>query len=260
MLQAMKAAAKYAGAMIVSANLQQADIAEKSGRGEFVTQWDLRVQAHLQQALGAACPAASFLGEEGGAKTVPAKGLCFIVDPIDGTKNFINGYRHSSVSIALANNSQVQAGVVYNPYLDELFYAEAGKGAFCNGRPIRVAERSLRESIVLFGTACYDRSLADATFSLLRRLYDNAEDLRNTGSAALDICYVADARCDVFFELQLSPWDYAAAALILQEAGGVMQTLSGEAPSLQQGGSILAASSTAFRDIQAQKLLADCSN
>ena len=251
MLEEIKNLTSKAGMMILEAGKTKVQASGKEGRGEYVTQLDLAVQNMLKEGLLALCPEAGFLGEEDGQ--VPREldsGWCFIVDPIDGTNNFIRGYRHSAVSVALSFKGEIRYGVVCNPYQAELFYAEKGHGAFCNGTTLAVVQRPLRESIVIFGTASYDRKFAEPTFELLKSLFDRAEDLRNGGAAALDICYVASGRGDVFFEFQLCPWDHAAASLILSEAGGITETLEGKTPALRGKGSIIASTPSLLKEIK----------
>lgn len=219
----------------------------KQGIGNFVTDYDLRIQNYLYENLKELQPDASFVCEEGRCEINSGPGT-FIVDPIDGTANFINGYGHSAVSIAYAENGQVRCGVVFNPYKDEMFYAGFGEGAFLNGQRIHSRRRPLEEGVVLFGTSSYDRGLTEVTFLLLKKLFEQSLDLRNTGSAALDICYVASGKCDVFFEMMLSPWDYAAGSLILEEAGGVIQRIEGGPVSLKEPGSVLAASAGSYQN------------
>ena len=254
MLEEIKNLTSRAGAMLLeAANIQSTN---KEGQGEYVTQWDVDVQNMLKENLLALCPEAGFLGEEGGELPPELEsGYCFIVDPIDGTNNFIRGFRHSAVSVALSHKKEILYGVICNPYLGEVFYAEKGRGAFCNGKAISTARRPLKESVVIFGTSSYDRSFAGPTFKLLRLLFDRAEDLRNGGSAALDICYVASGRGDLFFECQLCPWDYAAGFLILNESGGVMETLDGKTPTLTGKNSIIASTPALLNEIKSLGLL-----
>ena len=256
MLEEMKNLVSRAGTLLLEAGKTNVQAFNKEGRGEYVTEWDLAVQNILKEGLLKLCPEAGFFGEEGGqAPPELESGHCFIVDPIDGTNNFIRGFRHSAVSTALSYKKEVVYGVVCNPYLGELFYAEKGKGAFCNGASVSVVPRPLNKSIVIFGTSSYDRRFAEPTFKLLRSLFDRAEDLRNGGSAALDICYIARGRADIFFEYQLCPWDYAAASLILSESGGVIETLDGKKPSLTDNSSIIASTPLLLSEIKSLGLI-----
>ena len=167
-----------------------------------------------------------------------SKRLTFIVDPIDGTVNFVRGLRYSNVSVALAEGGVVQYGVVYNPYADELFSAARGGGAFLNGRPIRVSTRDLHHGLTLCGSTVYDRSYSDQSFSIMRQIYDLGGDYRRFGAAALDLCQVAAGRAEVFFECRLSPWDFAAGSLIAQEAGARVTTFAGTPVDPMQPGSM----------------------
>ena len=251
MLEKIKDLTIKAGAMLLEADKTNYKTYSKAGRGEYVTQWDITVQNFLKDGLLKIRPEAGFLGEEdSGVPRELESGWCFIVDPIDGTNNFIRGFRHSSVSVALSHKKEIIFGAVCNPYKGEIFCAEKGKGAFLNGAVIRTAPRPLKESIVIFGTSSYDRSFTEPTFILLRELFDRAEDLRNGGSAALDICTVASGRGDIFFEFQLCPWDYAAASLILAEAGGVTETLDGKVPALIGKSSIIASTPALLSEIK----------
>lgn len=242
--------AKRAGDYFAAAAPSQEDIRSKEGRGNFVTEYDKKVQDMIYGALRERFPGCSFNGEEDSVHDSRMEGLCFIVDPIDGTANFISGYQHSAVSIACAKDNQVICGVVYNPYLKELYAAVRGEGAFLNGAPVHIPNRSLSDATILFGTASYDRRHTDRTFRILRRLFDRAQDLRSSGSAALDICYVAAGKTDAFFELMLSPWDYAAAGLVLEEAGGVIYNCDGGPVSLTEQSSVIAAGPDAYQEIK----------
>ncbi|MCW2276600.1 inositol monophosphatase family protein [Heliophilum fasciatum] len=248
MIKELSAIIKSAGDIVRTANMDIAKVEEKSGPGNFVTQYDVAVQDFLFKELQRLLPEAGFLGEEGEQAGVLTDGYCFIVDPIDGTANFARNYRHSAISLGLALNRKMIVGLVYNPYLDELFYAEAGKGAFLNDRPIVSSNKGLKEGIVLFGTSPYNREKTDETFLLAKRLYEHSLDVRRSGSAALDICYVASGRCELYYELVLSPWDFAAAPVIIGEAGGLITTLQGDALQLDKKNSVLAAGSNAYRD------------
>lgn len=248
MLESIISIVREAGEILLAAHAQQQDISSKEGKANFVTKYDVAVQAFLQERLKRAFPAAAFLGEESDAGEVLQKGDTFIVDPIDGTTNFILDYRHSSISVGLCRDGSMQAGVVYNPYLEEVFAAERGKGAYRNGARISCGSRRLAEGTVGFGTSPYHPDLTDGTFALLKKLYRASLDIRRSGSAALDICYAAAGRTALFFELVLEPWDYAAASLIASEAGAACTQLDGSAITLGKGCSILAGNPAARED------------
>lgn len=239
---------RKAGDIILRADISHAEVAVKSSPGDFITKYDVAVQNMLCDELARLFPEAQFIGEESKLARKLNTGYCFIVDPIDGTANFAWDYHHSAISVALARDNEIITGLVFNPYLNELFCAEIGQGAFLNGRPIRASQRGLSEGLVCFGTAPYHKDKAEATFSLARILYQNSLDVRRSGSAALDICYVACGRCDLFYEMMLSPWDYAAASLIVREAGGRVATLQGEDLQFNDKTSLVAGGPQAFQD------------
>lgn len=211
---------KEAGKIVLSAHNRESAVTSKEGKKNFVTKYDVAVQNFLFEELGKAVPEAEFVGEEG-ENNFESKALRFVVDPIDGTTNFMQDYRCSCISVALCKENDVIAGVVYNPYTNEIFSAEKGKGAYLNGEKIKVSKRPLSDGLALFGTSPYHPENTDETFALLRKVFDFSRDIRRSGSAAYDVCMIACGRCEVFFEKSLQPWDIAAGTLILKEAGGV---------------------------------------
>ena len=238
---------RRAGAIMLDASVGEGDISSKEGHANFVTVYDVAVQKFLKKELAAFMPQAAFYGEEG-EKVEVGKGYTFIVDPIDGTTNFICGYQMSAVSVGLVLDGEAVMGVVYNPFREELYYAAKGEGAFLNGKPLKVAERGLKDGVVCFGTSPYNAEYTDRTFKAMRTLLPLSMDLRRQGSAALDISYIAANRNVCFFECILSPWDYAAAGCILKEAGGVLMTMEGEAADFNKKTSILAGTKTAVEE------------
>ncbi|HIW85056.1 MAG TPA: inositol monophosphatase [Candidatus Eubacterium faecipullorum] len=202
-------------------------IKTKSSDVDLVTEYDGRIQQYLFDELGKSTPGCSFLGEEGDGAKELTDGYCFIIDPIDGTTNFVKGFQHSAISVGLAKDKELIAGVVLDPDLDNLFYAEKGKGAYLNGKRIQASACTLKDSLVLFGTCPYERELAEKTFELTKEIFYKCLEVRRSGSAALDICYVAAGKADLYYELILRPWDIAAASVILKEAGGICMTADG---------------------------------
>ena len=200
----------------------------KSSTVDLVTKFDKEIQDFLVSKLGEVVPGAQFFGEEGDGNKELTDGYCFIIDPIDGTTNFIKGFQHSAISVGLAKDREIVLGVVMDPDLDNIYYAEKGKGAFLNGKPIHVSDCDLKTSLVLFGTCPYEHELAKKTFEITEEVFYKALEVRRAGSAALDICYVAAGKADLYYELILRPWDWAGATLILKEAGGVCTTCEGE--------------------------------
>lgn len=219
---------KEAGEIMLCAEHIQDGVEVKEGHANFVTAYDKKVQKFLKERLLKAVPEAVFVGEEEEVHASIERGYAFIVDPIDGTTNFMKGLRMSAVSVALLKDGEPILGIVYNPYSNEVFSAEKGKGAWCNEKPIHVSGLPLKDGIVIVGTAPYHPELADRTFSMMREYFNRCLDIRRSGSSALDLCNIACGRAELFWELILSPWDYAAGALIVKEAGGRVTTADGE--------------------------------
>lgn len=203
------------------------EVSQKSNFADFVTDRDLATQKFLIEKFKDLISDAGFLGEEEGVADLD-KEYVFVIDPIDGTANFVAGYRESVISVALMKDGEVKWGVVYNPYSDELFSAERGVGAWLNGEPIHVTKTPLRNSLVAVGMAPYNRERTDITFKILRGVYEVSADIRRGGSAAHDACRVAVGRCALMFEMGLHAWDFYAARLIVEEAGGVFAYVDGK--------------------------------
>jgi myo-inositol-1(or 4)-monophosphatase len=239
---------RKSGEMILSADHIRDGVAVKPGSANFVTRYDVAVQAFLEKELLSLLPQAAFIGEENDAITHAGAEYAFIVDPIDGTTNFIKGYPRCAVSVGLARKGRMELGVVYNPFSGELFQAKRGEGAALNGRTIHVSRSRLQDGIVCFGTSPYYPEAAERSFALAKKLYRHAMDLRRTGSAALDLCDVACGRCELFFEAILSPWDYAAASLIVEEAGGSVMDMEEHTLRFDQKCSVLAGNQPALAD------------
>lgn len=241
MLSEITAIVREAGEIVRNAS-DDKDVHEKSGHADLVTKYDTAVQQFLAQRLLELLPEAGFLGEESTDMDAHLeREYLFIVDPIDGTTNFVKDFRHSAICVALAHRGEVILGVVYNPYLDEMFTAERGRGAWLNGKPIRASDCGLEQAIAACGTAPYRKDYGDMTFFLIRQMFDRCLDVRRLASAALDLCYLAAGRVDVYFECSLAPWDYAAAGLIAREAGALVADFRGEPPRLDGTSSIAAA-------------------
>ena len=226
--------------MILSADREKMAIDIKSGVADLVTEYDKKIQELLEIGLRKILPEAKFIGEEGSSDKLSDEGYAFIVDPIDGTTNFVKDYHTSAISVALLKGREAVAGVVYNPYLDETFSAIKGQGAFLNGKKISVSSQPLDKALVLFGTAPYDKHLFKETLEILSDYFYKALDIRRCGSAALDLCSVACGRAELYFELVVSPWDFAAGKLLVEEAGGVVTTLDGKPLSFDGKTSIIA--------------------
>lgn len=218
---------REAGELILSASNIKNVVSEKEGTANFVTAYDVKVQRMLRSGLLELRPGSRFVGEEEDAQDDVHQGEVFIVDPIDGTTNFIKGCNASAVSVAMLRDGEPVLGAVYDPYRDEFFYAEKGMGATCNNVPLHVADEDLSQSLVCFGTSPYNPELIPQTFALAQRLVQEGLDLRRSGSAVIDLCQVARGSAGLMFEMRLCPWDHAAAAFIVTEAGGKVSQLDG---------------------------------
>ncbi len=204
-------------------------VKEKGSAVNLVTKYDKMIQDYIESELLKLIPSARFFDEESEGENRLTDGWCFIIDPIDGTTNFIKGYQHSGISVALAKDKELVIGVVYDPDLDNMFYAEKGKGAYLNGERIFASDCDMQHSLVLFGTCPYEHELAHKTFTVTEEVFYRALEVRRGGSAALDICYVASGKSDLYYEFILRPWDWAGAVLILNEAGGIATDCDGGA-------------------------------
>ena len=223
----------------------------KEGHANFVTNIDREVEDFLQDRLLRLVPGSEMIGEEqenGALSEAPT----WIVDPVDGTTNLIHGYRFSAVSIALCREKTPVTALVWQPYTGEMFYAEKGRGAFLNDRPIHTSETPFSEALVAFGTAPYYEELSADSMRLASAYLRACADIRRSGSAALDLAYLACGRHDVFFELSLKPWDYAAGGLLVQEAGGrIDMPLEKGGMSWGRTGAVFAATGACWQEARA---------
>jgi len=234
-------------------NRPEFSVDEKEGHGNYVTSVDKLLQDTLENGLLRLYPSSQFIGEEK-ENAVLTDAPSWVVDPLDGTANFICDYRKSAVSVALLINKTPVLGAIFNPYADEMFYAEKGKGAFLNGKPIHVSCRDFEHAMVSFGTSPYDSDKCDITMSLARDFIRTCADIRRCGSAALDLTDVACGRTDMFFEMILRPWDVSAGAIIIEEAGGIFDMpISPDGVDFGGNHCILAGSKAVFE--QAKSLL-----
>jgi len=188
----------------------------------IVTSNDIKVQKFLHEKLAKLLPNSGFLGEED-LNTVQGE-YYWIIDPIDGTTNYSRNMNLSGISVALAKNKEVVLGVVYNPFTKEVFHAVKNKGAFLNGKKISVSNASFEKSLFCTAASVYKKEFGQICFDIIQDVYYQSNDIRRLGSCALELCYLAAGKCDLYFEIRVFPWDYAAAGLILQEAGGVLCT------------------------------------
>ncbi len=219
------------------------------GPANFVTAADKKAEKVIFQELSKARPGYGFLMEEGGVVEGADKSHRWIIDPLDGTTNFLHGIPMFSISIGLEREGQIVAGLVYNPISDEMFIAEKGQGAFLNDRRIRVAaRRELAQSVVACGTPDLGRPEHERYLTELRQVMLQVAGVRRMGSAALDLAYVAAGRFDAYWEANLAPWDVAAGIILVREAGGFVSDLNGRDDILKTGG-ILAGNEALHRQL-----------
>ena len=225
-------AAREAGELLLSCfgSLDPSEVEEK-GRNDVVSRADRESEALVRRVLLGAFPSDAFLGEEGGASGGDANAPCWIVDPLDGTANFVRGFPHWAVSIGRTQGGplgELTTGVVWDPLKKDLFVAERGAGAFRNGAPIRVPARpGLSGAAIATGFPFRHPAKIDTYLGAFREVFFRVQSLRRAGSAALDLAYVAAGIFDGFFEFGLSPWDTAAGAVLVREAGGLVTDFDG---------------------------------
>ncbi len=250
LLNVMIKAARKAGRMLKRdfGEVEHLQVSLK-GPGNFVTAADRRAEEMLREELGHARPGYGFLGEEGGAHEGPDKTHRWIVDPLDGTSNFLHGIPHFAISIALEREGTIVAGLVYNPANEELFTAERGKGAFLNDQRLRVAARKrLADAVIACGLPHLGRGDLALGRKEIAAVQEEVAGLRRFGAAALDLAWLAAGRFDGYWERNLSPWDVAAGLILVREAGGyVTDPEGGEAPFLT--GDVVAGNETMHREL-----------
>ena len=211
------------------------EVHDKGTREDIVTTSDLAVQHFLTKHLAELLPGSGFLCEEEDFNHTDV----WIIDPIDGTANYARGNENCCISVALVHEGVLSMGVVYSPWRGELYTAEKGKGAFCNGKPIHVSDRSFERGFLFSAMSTYRK--ARTCSDIIYDLYMGCCDFRRTGSAAIELCLMAAGFVDLYFEMRLMPWDYAAASLVLLEAGGTICNFSGVQPDLYKPDMYIAA-------------------
>ncbi len=242
---------RQAGQMILDAHVTSEQVHTKKSKTDFVTDYDLRIQQYLIENLRPLVPEAVFFGEEktaGNDGRSCEKGFCFYLDPIDGTTNFVFGYHHSCVSVGIALDGRIIAGFVFNPYNNEMYRAVRGQGAYLNDRRLWTENRKLGEGILAFGGPI-EAENEGLFFEILRVLYRKTGTIRSGGSAAIDLCRVASGSNVCYLQDRLSPYDYAAASVIVEEAGGVITQEDGSAVSLEHNCSVFAGAQAAYAEM-----------
>jgi myo-inositol-1(or 4)-monophosphatase len=211
------------------------------GPGDFVSSADIKAEKTLRQELSKARPEFGFLLEEGGEIAGADKSTRWIIDPIDGTTNFLHGIPNFAISIGLERDGELVAGVVYQPLGDEMFHGEKGAGAYLNERRLRVsARRKMDDAVITTGIPHKGRGDHGRFLKELAAVMDVTAGVRRFGSAALDLAYVAAGRCDGYWEADLKPWDIAAGIVLVREAGGYVTDLDGGSNILETGGLVAA--------------------
>lgn len=244
---------RQAGMQIKEAHLTGDLVRCKTGDANFVTSFDVAVQQFLIRELHKVLPEASFFGEEeteGNVREENPDGYCFFIDPIDGTTNFMFHYNYSCVSVGLAYGGRMTAGWVYNPYVGEMFAGIRGRGAFLNGAEIQMQDLPLEEGIASFGCARYNEPDTGLLFDVVEEMFHRSLAVRSGGSAALDLCRAASGASVVYVEMKLQPYDYAAASVIIEEAGGQIGQIDGSGITLNVPCSILAGTKQAVEEVR----------
>ena len=227
------------------------NIHKKEGLANFCTDYDTAIQCFLIQGLSEILPGAAFFGEEdteGNAGAEADGEFTFYIDPIDGTTNFMFDYHHSCVSVGLAHGDEMIAGFVYHPYVDDMYVAVKGHGSYLNGKRLHMADKPVEEGIVEFGCARYNEAGIDWLFRVVKEMFQNSLSIRCGGSAALGLCRGASGSNTVYLELKLQPYDYAAASVILEEAGGKITQIDGSPITLHEGCSIIGGTPAAWQE------------
>ena len=214
---------------------------KEKGMCDFVTAVDEAVQNFIQKELQLLYPDILFVGEESTEASIDMNRLVWVLDPVDGTTNLIHDYKNSAISLALLDKKEVIAGIIYDPYLDEMYFAEKGKGAYLNEQPIHVSNaKSMNESLIAIGTSPYYKNEAADNFKTFEKIYMDCQDIRRTGSAALDLAHIACGRIEGYLEKKLKIWDFAAGALIVREADGCVFDYEGNDRTMEPIGDVVA--------------------
>ncbi len=248
---------REASKIMLRAHHIDAAMHQKTGDQNFVTEFDVATENFLMEQIRCRMADAVFIGEEkeNDPALLRSGKPCFIIDPIDGTTNFIHDLRCSAISVGVCLDGSMVYGAIYDPYSDTMYHAERGKGAcysIADGveRKMAVCGKGLSDSLVMFGTTPYKRDqFADKTFAMLRKIFSEAREIRCLGSAALHLCYVACGRAGAFVECELSPWDFAAGSVIIEEAGGVLSQSDGSPLVFDRPCSVVAAAPQVYTDL-----------
>jgi len=227
----------------------RADV-KKKGDADFVTRADCEISEYLHRRLSEEFPGVDFLSEEGNTAMETGRDY-WILDPIDGTTNFMHGLGFCAISLGLYSGGDVTAGVIYLPYTNQLFWAQKGEGAYLNGDRIFCSRHTkLSDCVGLLELNAYFKNDADAALEHARRLYLHCQDFRTFGSAAAELAYIASGQADVFLGRYLKPWDYAAGLCIVREAGGVVSGIDGDLDLSRWNVHVLASGAAVFDELR----------
>lgn len=226
------------------------DSIKKKSEFDFVTQVDLMISTYIKEELFKIAPEIGFMSEEEDCSELKSKR--WILDPIDGTTNLVFDYQMSSISLALLDNGKIQYGIVYNPYNDDVFTSIRGEGAYLNGNRIHCEDRDLSSCLVEFGAGVTRKNESTEIFTIANEIFKTVLDLRRICSSALAIAYIAAGRMNGYFEKKIKPWDYAAASLILEEAGGKMCDWNGADIQFDVPGGIICGSPKVFKYLKSK--------
>ena len=250
LLLQLEEAVRTAGRHMTGIRVEEREIEQKEGRANFVTHYDRENQVYLRERFAELTPYATFVGEEDDAHEgrLP-EGFVWIVDPIDGTTNFLYDLRLSCVSAGLLYDGQPVAGFVYNPYTDEMYRAAAGQGAMRNGRMIHVRDLPLEKGLACYGCAAYNSEHIETMFRCVSEMFSRALGIRTLGTGAWALCSVAGGGFVAYTEYGLKPWDYAASVVILKEAGCLITQMDGSPVSFVQPSDIVAGTPMAHAQV-----------
>lgn len=233
------------------------EIAQKGGCENIVTSSDVAVQNFLCDRLSRLMPGAGFLCEENDIHNTRHEDT-WIIDPIDGTANYSRGIDQCAVCVGLKHGEEMLMGAVYIPRTDEMFHAVKGQGAYLNGKRIHVSSRPFGNAVLCTALPVYHKEHAKVCAEIILEAFGKCNDIRRFGACAPELCYLAAGRCELYFEYLLSPWDYAAASLIVEEAGGIVSSADGSPLCLTGPKGVVAANSPSnyrqLLDIVAKKL------
>lgn len=219
------------------------EVSCKDGFSNIVTSSDVAVQDFLCRRLAETLPGCGFICEEKDMWDTDEHEYTWVIDPIDGTANYSRGIAQCAVCVALKHGDSIELGVVYMPMTDELFAARRGGGAFLNGRRLSVSSRPFADSIMCTALPVYQKEHTALCAAIISDVFRRCNDIRRFGACAPELCYLAMGRCEMYFEYILSPWDFAAASLIVTEAGGVITGLDGQPLTFTKKSGVIAANS-----------------